>query len=340
MLKKVPVEKAVGMVLGHDVTRIIVGGSKGPAFKKGHIITVQDIDPLRNLGKEHIYVLTLEPGQVHENDAALRIARAAAGSGLRLSEPSEGKVDLHARIYGLLKVHVEGLNQINAIDEIVFATLHSFQPVTEGFRVAGTRIVPLVTDDAKVVQVEALCRRFFPLVEVKPFACRKVAVVTTGSEIYRGRIEDAFGPVLREKFAALGSEVMRQVFVSDDVALTSAAIREAIDEGAQMVAVTGGMSVDPDDQTPAGIRAAGGQVVAYGAPVLPGAMFMLAYIGDVPVLGLPGCVMYYRASIFDLVVPRLLAGEIVTRADIAAMGHGGLCAGCPDCRFPICGFGK
>jgi molybdopterin biosynthesis enzyme len=340
MLKKVPVGKAVGMVLGHDVTRIVVGGFKGPAFKKGHIIIAQDIDPLRNLGKEHIYVLTLEPGQVHENDAALRIARAAAGSGLRLSEPSEGKVDLHAQAYGLLKVHVEGLNQINAIDEIVFATLHGFQPVTEGLRVAGTRIVPLVTDNTKVAQVEALCRRFFPLIEVKPFACRQVAIVTTGSEIYHGRIQDAFGPVLREKFTALGSQVMRQVFVSDDVALTSTAIRQAIDDGAQMVAVTGGMSVDPDDQTPASIRAAGGQVVAYGAPVLPGAMFMLAYIGDVPVLGLPGCVMYHRASIFDLVVPRLLAGEIVTRADIAAMGHGGLCAGCRDCRFPICGFGK
>lgn len=339
-MKMVPVEKAVGMVLGHDITRIVAGGYKGPAFKKGHIISARDIDPLRNLGKEHIYVLTLEPGQVHENDAALRIASAAAGRGLRLSEPSEGKVDLYAQADGLLKVHVEALNKINAIDEIVFATLHGFQPVTEGLRVAGTRIVPLVTGNAKVAQVEELCRRFHPLIEVKPFACLQVAIVTTGSEIFHGRIQDAFGPVLTEKFTALGSRVMRQVFVSDDAALTSKAIREAIDDGAQMVAVTGGMSVDPDDQTPASIRAGGGQVVTYGAPVLPGAMFMLAYIDEVPVLGLPGCVMYYRASIFDLVVPRLLAGEIVTRADIAAMGHGGLCAGCRDCRFPICGFGK
>lgn len=340
MLKVVAVEDSVGMVLGHDITRIVPGECKGPAFKKGHVITAQDIALLKDLGKEHIYTLNLGPDQVHENDAALRIARAAAGEGLRLGDPSEGKVDLFATGQGLLKVNVAGLNQVNGVDEMVFATLHGFQPVREGLKVAGTRIVPLVTDDAKVARVETICRQFFPLIEVKPFAPWKVAIVTTGSEIFHGRIKDGFGPVLKEKFAALGSTVIRQDFVSDEVDLTVAAIKQAIAAGAQMVAVTGGMSVDPDDQTPASIRAAGGQVVTYGAPVLPGAMFMLAYIGEVPVVGLPGCVMYYRASIFDLVVPRLLAGETVTRADITALGHGGLCSGCEQCRWPVCGFGK
>jgi len=340
MLKVVDVDDSVGMVLGHDITRIVPGECKGPAFKKGHVIEEKDIALLKDLGKEHIYTLSLGPDQVHENDAALRIARSAAGDGLRLGAPSEGKVDLFATGSGLLKINVEGLNQVNRVDEIVFATLHGFQPVTEGLKVAGTRIVPLVTDDAKVVRVEAICRQFFPLIQVRPFQSWKVAVVTTGSEIFHGRIKDGFGPVLREKFAALGSTVIRQDFVADDVDLTVGAIEQAIADGAQLVAVTGGMSVDPDDQTPASIRAAGGRVVTYGAPVLPGAMFMLAYIGEVPVVGLPGCVMYYRASIFDLVIPRLLAGETVTRADITVLGHGGLCSGCESCRWPVCGFGK
>jgi len=340
MLKVVAVEDSVGMVLGHDITRIVPGQFKGPAFKKGHVIGPQDIGPLKDLGKQHIYALSLEPGQVHENDAALRIARAAAGEGLSLSDPVEGKVDLFAGIDGLLKVNAAGLNQVNGIEEIVFATLHGNQQVKAGTKVAGTRIVPLVTDNAKVALVESLCRGFFPLIQVKPFARWQVAIVTTGSEIFHGRIKDGFGPVLKDKFAALGATVMRQDFVSDEVELTSKAIQQAIADGADMVAVTGGMSVDPDDQTPAAIRAAGGQVVTYGAPVLPGAMFMLAYIGAVPVVGLPGCVMYFRASIFDLVVPRLLAGETVTRADITALGHGGLCSGCEQCRYPVCGFGK
>jgi molybdopterin biosynthesis enzyme len=164
--------------------------------------------------------------------------------------------------------------------------------------------------------------------------------VTTGSEVFHGRIPDSFGPVVTAKFEALGSRIIRQVLVSDDAAQTAAAIRGLLDEGAQMVVVTGGMSVDPDDRTPAAIRAAGARVVTYGAPVFPGAMFMLAHIGDVPVLGLPGCVMYCRTSIFDLVVPRLAAGETVTREDLVRLGHGGFCSSCPECRYPLCGFGS
>jgi molybdopterin biosynthesis enzyme len=240
----------------------------------------------------------------------------------------------------LLKIDVEGLHRINDIEGVVFATLHTLQPVLEGEKLAGTRIVPLVTEEKRIEKVEAICREHRPVVQVLPFAPYRVGVVTTGTEVYSGRIPDGFGPVVRRKFAALGSTVFRQELVSDDVEMTVAAIRRLLEDGAQMIAVTGGMSVDPDDRTPASIRAAGGVEVVYGAPVLPGAMFLLAYIGAVPVLGLPGCVMYHRHSIFDLVVPRILAGEAVSRENIVALGHGGLCRDCVDCRYPACSFGK
>ncbi len=340
MRRIVPVHDAVGMVLCHDITEVLPGKSKGRAFKKGHVVEPADIEKLLNLGKEHLYVLTIKPGIIHEDDAAIRIAQAAAGPGITISEPVEGRVNMVATSVGLLKIDVEALNQINQIEDVVLGTLHTNQQVSERRVVAATRIIPLVMEAEKIISVERVCRENHPVVQVKPFASLKVGIVTTGSEVYHGRIQDGFGPVLRSKFNALGSEVLRQVFVSDNVSMTVQAIRDLLSEGAQMIAVTGGMSVDPDDQTPLSIRQAGGRVVTYGAATFPGAMFMLAYIGDVPVLGLPACVMYHRASIFDLVVPRILAGEAVTRADIVALGHGGLCNLCPDCRYPVCGFGK
>jgi len=308
IMKKIPVEQAVGMALPHDITRIVPGDAKGRAFARGHIIQPEDVPALLDLGKENIYVLDLHQGLVHEDAAARRIARAAAGDNLRLTDPSEGRVNLEARTKGLLKIQVEALREINEGEEVVFATLHTHQPVSEGQAVAGTRIIPLATPEETVLRVERICGEA--------------------------------GPVLRKKFGELGCPVMGQTFVSDSVSMTVEAIHRFVEEGAELVAVTGGMSVDPDDQTPASIRTAGGKVITYGAPVFPGAMFMLADLAGVPVVGLPGCVMYYRASIFDLIVPRILAGEPVTRRDVAAMGHGGFCAGCPACRFPLCSFGK
>jgi hypothetical protein len=340
MMKEVPIEEAVGMVLCHDVTEIVPGKFKGRAFRKGRIIQPEDIPKLLDIGKRHLYVLDLSNGLLHEDAAALRIARAAVGCGITLTEPSEGKVNLIAAFDGLLKVDSDALLEVNGIEEIVFSTLHTDQRVSAGRIVAGTRVVPLTVSEGKIEEVESICLSRTPVIEVKPFASFRVGLVITGSEIFSGRIEDKFGPVVRKKFDALGSRVFREILVSDSVDLTVEAIHELLREGADMIAVTGGMSVDPDDRTPASIRKAGGSVVTYGAPVLPGAMFMLAYIGDIPVLGLPGCVMYYGASIFDLIVPRILAGEKIARRDIARLGHGGLCAGCPECRYPVCPFGK
>lgn len=339
-MRQVAVEDAVGMVLCHDITRIVPGEFKGPAFRKGQRIEAKDIPLLKDLGKEHLYVFELKEGWIHEDDAARRIAQAAAGPGITLTEPVEGRVNLVASEPGLLKVDAAALMNINMVDEVVFSTLHTNQQVGAGRPVAGTRIIPLVTREENVTAVEEICKNAPPVVSVRPFRPLSMGIVTTGSEVYSGRIEDRFGPVLKKKFAELGSNVIGQVLVSDEVEKTVAAIHGFLNQGAGFVAVTGGMSVDPDDQTPASIRAAGGEVVTYGAPTFPGAMFMLAYIGKVPVVGLPGCVMYHRASIFDLVVPRILAGETLTRADIVAMGHGGFCSGCEDCRYPICAFGK
>ena len=339
-MRSIRVQDALGMLLCHDITSIVPGEFKGRAFKKGHVIQAQDVSALLDMGKEHIFVMDLGPGDVHEDDAAIRIARAAAGPGIDLSETSEGRVNLLAGAGGLLKVNTSALFRINSIEEIVFATLHTHQAVAARCPVAGTRIIPLVTREEKIKAVEAICLQDYPVVEIKPFKSLQVGVVTTGSEVFHGRITDKFGPVLRDKFAELGSSVMDQVLVSDDVDMTVGAIQSFIGRGAGLVAVTGGMSVDPDDQTPAAIRATGARVVSYGAPAFPGAMFMLAYLGDVPIIGLPGCVMYFRASIFDLIVPRILAGETIQREDIIALGHGGFCESCSTCHYPRCGFGK
>ncbi|MEF2231126.1 MAG: molybdopterin-binding protein [Pseudodesulfovibrio sp.] len=338
-MKTVPVQDAVGMVLCHDMTRIVPGECKGPAFRKGHVIQEEDIPVLLEIGKEHVYVLNLEKGAIHENEAAERIARAAAGPGITLSPVCEGRINFEASP-GLLDVNVEALTRINSIEEVVLATMHDGQQITSPRPVAGTRVVPLVVDEARIERVEAICAEYPYVVGVRPFRPHRVGVVTTGSEVFHGRIKDKFGPVIRKKFDLLGSSVMGQRLTSDDPVMTRDAILAFIAEGAQMVVVTGGMSVDPDDQTPTAIRATGAEVVTYGSPTFPGVMFLYARLDGAPILGLPGCVMYYRASVFDLVVPRLLAGEEVTREDIVALGHGGFCATCDVCRYPVCPFGK
>lgn len=339
-MKTVPVQEALGRVLCHDLTRIVPGEFKGPAFRKGHIIGAEDIHQLLDMGKEHVYVLEMHDGLLHENAAAVRIASAAAGPGISLTDPREGKVNLLAEWDGLLKVNVDALYELNAIEDVVFATIHSNQVVTKGRTLAGTRIIPLTIDEMPIRRIERLCEDNGPLVEVRPLNSLRAGIITSGSEVYYGRIKDQFGPVVTEKFEELGCPVLRQIFVSDRVDQIVDAIWDLLRKGAQVIAITGGMSVDPDDVTPAGIRAAGGEVVTYGAPVLPGAMFMLAYIRDVPVMGLPGCVMYHKTSIFDLVLPRILAGERLTRKDFIRLSHGGLCVYCDECRYPNCSFGK
>nr|WP_273523838.1 molybdopterin-binding protein [Mailhella massiliensis] len=337
-MQTIPVSRAVGTVLCHDITRIEPGGRKGPVFRKGHIVREEDIPVLLSVGKEHLYVYTPLPGQLHENEAATRIGNAVAGRNIAFSDIREGRINFLSTVHGLLRVDVPSLCAVNSCDEIVLATLHTMQEVQKGQAVGGTRVIPLLIEEEKIQHLEGLVTS--PVLEVLPFRPFRVGIVTTGNEVYTGRIKDAFGPVLKKKFEGLGSSILGQAFSDDSVEMTAGAIRRFIEQGADMVVCTGGMSVDPDDRTPSAIRAAGGEVITYGAPTFPGAMFLLSYINHIPVLGLPGCVMYYRASIFDLVVPRILAGVPVTREDIVALGHGGFCSGCAECRYPACAFGK
>lgn len=338
-MKEIAVEQAVGTVLAHDLTQIIPGEFKGAKFKKGHVIQEEDVPVLLSMGKKHLYVLEKDDSDVHENEAAYRIASKAAGEGIHLTEPHEGKIELIADYEGLVKIDRDRLYELVSQDEIMFASIQENIVVKKGQKLAGTRIIPLFVAEEILKKAEDLLGDT-PIIKVVPLKNMKVGVVTTGSEVYSGLIEDKFGPVLVKKFGDLGSTVVKQLFADDDEDMIADCIRQLVDEGMEFIGITGGMSVDPDDRTPSGIRRAGGEVVSYGAPVLPGAMFMLSYIGDVPVVGLPGCVMYSRTSIFDLVVPRLLAGEKVIKTDINKLAHGGLCLNCEVCTYPMCGFGK
>ena len=339
-MKIIPVEESIGMVLGHDVTEIIPGEFKGIAFKKGHIIKAEDIEKFLNIGKRNIYVLEMKEGILHEDEAAERMAKAAVGPGVDLTDPSEGKVSLKAKIKGLLKINVNALEIINDIDEAMFATLHTDIVVNSGTTVGGTRVIPLVIEDFKIKEIEEICKKEGPIVNVIPFKPMKVVIITTGSEIFTGRIEDKFGPVLKKKVENFDGHIVKQEFVTDDADMISDKIKEVLDLGVDMILITGGMSVDPDDVTPMGIKKAGANIISYGAPTLPGAMFLMAYIDDIPVLGLPGCVMYYKTTVFDLILPKLVAGERIEKSDIRKLGHGGFCFSCKTCTFPNCGFGK
>lgn len=341
-MKRVDVRDGVGMVLCHDITKIVPGEFKGVAFKKGHVIREQDIPELLRLGKEHVYVLDLDAGDVHEDDAAMRIATAATGSSglFELSGPREGKVNVVTRAKGLVKVNLSLVDEINAMPDVVFACVHDNFPAEAGQTVAGTRIIPLVIREDIIVRIEELCAEHGGLVGMKRYRPLRFGLITTGGEVHSGRIKDAFGPVIREKLEAFGSSVEIQHILPDDADLITREILAIRESGLDGVLVTGGMSVDPDDVTPLAIRRTGAEVVTYGAPVLPGAMFMLAYLDDFPVLGLPGCVMYFKTTILDLVLPRILVGERLSRGEIVRLGVGGLCLNCEVCRFPRCSFGK
>lgn len=339
-MKKIKVEEAVGMVLGHDMTKVVPGEFKGVAFPRGHVIRQEDISELLSMGKEHIYIM--EPGEnmVHEEDAALRIARAAVGDAFELTKPHEGRINVKARVRGVLKVNVSLLNKINSIGEIIFATLHSGTICAEGTTAAGTKIIPLYISEAKLKKLEALCRAEGKVIDMLPLPAKKVGVVITGSEVFKGRIKDKFGDTIRKKVEALGSMVNRQQIVDDNKEMIAGAIKDMKAGGSDVIFVCGGLSVDPDDVTVDGVKKSGAKVVTYGAPVFPGSMFVYALLGGTPILGAPACVIHNESTFIDVVLPRVLAGEKLTKKDIVSVGHGGLCLNCDICDFPVCPFCK
>ena len=333
-------EKAVGKILFHDITQIKKGAFKGPRFKKGHVIRGEDVEVLLDLGKKHIYSIEMEAGEVHEEEAGLRTAAALRGCGLLLEGPSEGRVNLLAARRGLLKINVSLVNTLNSLPDMVVSTLHTHTPVEKGQKVAATRVIPLVVREELLEKVEAHCQAApSPPVTVVPYKTMRVAAVITGREVKEGRIRDAFAPVLQEKVDFFGFEPLEFVYVEDDVTAIAGHIEGFLKKGIDLIMVTGGMSVDPDDVTPTAIKRQA-RVVKYGAPVLPGAMFLLAYAGEVPVIGLPACAMYFKNTVLDILLPRIVTGEKLTAADIASLGHGGLCHSCDSCVFPNCSFGK
>ena len=339
-MKLIPVQEAVGHVLCHDLTRIVRGEFKGPQFRKGHVVTEEDIPMLLSMGKEHLYVWEMEPGMLHENDGAEALCALCFGENMARSEVKEGKIEITATCNGLFRVDTARLTAVNMIEELMIATRHSNTPVKAGDKLCGTRVIPLVIREEKL-QAAREAAGDKPLLEVLPYRRKTVGVVTTGSEVFHGRIQDTFTPVIVDKLRAYGMEMTVHELSDDGMDNIVAAIEKVRKAGVDLVLCTGGMSVDPDDNTPGAIKTSGAKIVTYGAPVLPGAMFLLGYYDDgTPVMGLPGCVMYAGATIFDLILPRVAADVPVTRAEIAAMGNGGLCLGCQECRYPICPFGK
>ncbi len=323
--REIPVREAVGLVLPHDLTQILPGEFKGRLFKKGHVITEADIEPLLSIGKEHIYMMDVPDGYLHENDAAERIAAAVSGPGLAQSEPSEGKITLKAEYLGLAKINEAAVHAINALEAIALSTITTDQVVHPGHALAATRIIPLIIEEERIRQLEQLAESFDgPVVQVVPFPAKKIGLVTTGNEVFSGRIADKFGPAVRAKVKALGSEVVEQRFASDDMERIVQEIRYFAEQKVDAIFVTGGMSVDPDDRTPGAIASVGAEVIRYGTPMLPGSMLMVAYLGDIPILGLPGAVMHEPFTSFDVFLPKILIGERITVEDITQLGYGGL----------------
>lgn len=342
-MKCVKTQDAVGHVLCHDITQIIKDIKKGTAFRKGHIVTEEDIPVLLSLGKDNLYIWEKTEGILHENEAAEYLRDICMNENMIQSEVKEGKIELIAEIDGLLKIDVDKLRAVNSLGEMMIATRHTNTTVKKGDKLVGTRIIPLLIEQEKMEKAKEVAGDR-PILSLIPFKKKKVGIVTTGNEVFYGRIKDTFGPVVAEKVKEFGADVIGQTIVNDDMEKITKAVEEFIEQGADMVLCTGGMSVDPDDKTPGAIKNTGARIVSYGAPVLPGAMMLLAYYEkdgkELPIVGLPGCVMYAKRTVFDLVLPRLMADDMVTNDDLAGLGLGGLCLSCDVCTFPNCGFGK
>ena len=339
-MKEIRTVDAVGQILCHDITQIIKDQKKGVLFKKGHVVREEDIPALLSVGKEHLFVWEKKEGMLHENEAAEILYKISAGEHMHGSEIKEGKIELIADCDGLLKIRRDALQAVNSLGEMMIASRHGDFPVRKGDKIAGTRIIPLVIEKEKMDRAEKAAGET-PIFSILPFRNKKAGIVTTGSEVQKGLIKDTFTPVLREKLDEYACSVVGQTTPGDDRKQITEDILNFIREGADLVICSGGMSVDPDDRTPGAIKDTGAEIVTYGAPVLPGAMFLLSYYNeDIPIVGLPGCVMYAKRTIFDLALPRMMADDKITAEELAELGEGGLCLNCSVCTFPNCGFGK
>lgn len=352
-MKTIPVSKAVGTVLAHDITEIRPGEFKGRAFRKGHIVREEDICHLQLLGKEKLFILEMKEDELHEDEVARLIAAALKGNNVRIDgEPREGKVNLVADIDGLLKVNKEALLQLNTGDDIMCATLHDNTIVKKGQVIAGTRAIPLVVKKSVLDTALRIASDTGGIITVREMRKPRAGIVITGNEVFYGRIKDAFAPIITRKIKEIGGDVLDIRYAPDDEGFIEGHLRELLNAGADLLITTGGMSVDPDDVTRFAIKRLGASDIIYGSAVLPGAMFLVAYITPdhypfkhrlqkpVPIMGIPACGMYSTITVFDLMLPRILSGEQIGRKELAELGHGGLCLKCDECRYPVCPFGK
>jgi len=339
-MKKVPVEKAVGMKLCHDITQIIPGKFKGSAFRKDHIIKQRDVEKLKKIGKEYIYVWQPKPEEVHENKASERISQAVSGKNIKIGEPVEGKITLRSTTKGIFKINSNLLYKINSIKNITISSLPNNFTVIDNQGLAGVRIVPLTIEDKYIKRIEFICKKEGTVFSVKKYQKLSVGIITTGNEVYKDLIKDEFGPLLRKKFAYFGADIKGQILCPDKIEEILKAISYFVQQNVDLIALTGGMSIDPDDLTPGAIKKSGAKIITYGVPVQPGNMFLMAYLGDTALIGIPGASLFYDNTILDIVLPRIFVGDKMIRKDFIKMGEGGYCSVCPSCHYPFCYFGR
>ncbi len=318
---KVSVEKAVGHILLHNQT-----GSDGrKVLKKGHRLAAEDLPKLQALGREEVYVAILKGGDIEENEAARRLGEAVAGPALTTSSATTGRVNLLAAAAGLLKVDIDRLRAFNSLEGLTLATRPTNTVVQPKKMVGTIKVIPYGVPEASLLAAETLLNRGQPVVTIKPFTVRHAVLITTGSETAQDKVTGDFTPALRERLAAYGTALQAGPYVAEDEQAISQALAGALQEGAEMVLVAGETSVmDADDITPRAIKALGGQIVHHGAPVEPGNLLLLAYYGDVAIVGAPGCARSQSYNVVDMILPRLAAGERLTRGDLIELGHGGL----------------
>ena len=337
---KLSIEKAIGKPLAHDITRIIPGKSKGPAFKKGHILSKNDLAILRDMGKRSVYVFKPDKGYIHEDNAAKILAEAFQKKWFTLEGPSEGRFNIKAQISGLFKTNIDLLTFINQTKTIICSTIHQNTVCFKGMTVAATRIIPVAVKESEFWPIVEEIKNKGPFLRLLPFSRKHVGVVVTGEEVFSGRVKDYSLDILSPKVQSLGGKIISHQICPDKKEAISRVIMQMANNGCDVIITTGGLSVDADDVTLDGIVSSGAELVSYGSPILPGAMFALAYIGDIPILGIPAALFYYKTTVLDIFLPRAMSGDTITREEIVSLGHGGLCLHCSKCRYPICPFGK
>ncbi|HEU4563499.1 MAG TPA: hypothetical protein VFS05_02580 [Gemmatimonadaceae bacterium] len=326
---ELPLARLAGLVLCRDAR----DGSGARVLEKGRVLTERDVELLPSLAWDELHLVEMEPGDVHEERAGAMLARLAAGEGTVPGTLSGGHWPVCATTRGLLRVDVERLRRANEIEGVCVYTLFDGQVVDAGEAVARTKITPFVLEGARVRAIEALSRETAEgLVRVRPFLPTRVGAVV--QETLGDRAMARFRDALAEKVEWLGSELAEPLFVPPRPEGVAGAIEALARGGARVIALAGSRAMDPLDPAFEALGRLGAVMERHGVPAHPGSLFWLARWRETPILGMPSCGLFSQASVFDLVLPRILAGEPFGRAELAAMGHGGFLTRDMAFRFP------